>query len=158
MVIISSEIIFLKSFILHHKLISYNLLYNKNYLFQYLFKYKGAKLTKFNLFPYNIDSLFKGDNMFNQNNAFSSEITPSIMSFDTLQKARKDLIGEIQAVIDYDSHIHTTNDKLARNTWNHIKEEELVHIGELLALLNYLDPSQIEFVQKGFNEFYEHQS
>ena len=96
--------------------------------------------------------------MFNQNNAFSSEITPSIMSFDTLQKARKDLIGEIQAVIDYDSHIHTTNDKLARNTWNHIKEEELVHIGELLALLNYLDPSQIEFVQKGFNEFYEHQS
>ena len=92
--------------------------------------------------------------MFNTNN-YNTDITPSIMSFDTLQKARQDLIGEIQAVIEYDAHVRSTNDKLARQTWQSIKNEELVHIGELLALLNYLDPEQKQFVQKGFSEFYE---
>ena len=95
--------------------------------------------------------------MFNINNNYSNEITPSIMNFDTLQKARKDLVGEITAVIDYDAHIHSTNDKQAIKVWEHIKHEELVHIGELLALLNYLDPEQKQYVQKGFSEFYESQ-
>lgn len=95
--------------------------------------------------------------MFNINNNYNADITPSIMSFDTLQKARQDLIGEIQAVIEYDAHIHSTNDRLARQTWQGIKNEELVHVGELLALLNYLDPEQKPFVQKGFSEFYEQQ-
>ena len=86
---------------------------------------------------------------------YNSEITPSVMSFDTLQKARQDLIGEIQAVIEYDAHLRSTNDRLARQTWQSIKNEELVHIGELLALLNYLDPEQNQYVQKGIKEFYE---
>ena len=94
--------------------------------------------------------------MFNQTN-YSVEITPSIMNFDTLQKARQDLIGEIQAIIEYDAHIHTTSNNTARQTWQHIKEEELVHVGELLALINYLEPSQKQFVEKGFADFYEHQ-
>ena len=91
--------------------------------------------------------------MFNTN--YTADITPSIMNFDTLQKARQDLIGEIQAVIEYDAHIHSTNDRLARQVWQSIKSEELVHIGELLALLNYLDPEQKQFVQKGLSEFYD---
>ena len=95
--------------------------------------------------------------MYNQNNTFSSEITPSIMSFDTLQKARQDLIGEIQAVIEYDAHLHSTNNPIARHTWDHIKNEELTHIGELLGLINQLDPEQKNFVQKGIAEFFEMQ-
>lgn len=92
--------------------------------------------------------------MFNSNN-YTSELTTSIMNFDTLQKARQDLIGEIQAVIEYDAHLHSTNDRLARQVWQSIKNEELVHIGELLGLLNYLDPDQKQYVQKGLAEFYE---
>ena len=92
--------------------------------------------------------------MFNINN-FSSDITYTAMNFDTLQKARQDLIGEIQAVIQYDAHIHSTNNEVARKTWQHIKEDELMHIGELLALINYLEPSQASFVKKGFDEFHE---
>ena len=94
--------------------------------------------------------------MFNLSN-FNLEITPSVMNFETLQKARQDLIGEIQAVIEYDAHVHSTSDNLARTTWQHIKNEELVHVGELIALINYLDPEQKQFVQKGFAEFYEFQ-
>ena len=96
--------------------------------------------------------------MFNSNNNFQNNITSSMMNFDTLQKARQDLIGEIQAVIEYDAHIHTTTVPLAREAFLHIKNEELVHVGELLALINYLDPSQKQYVEKGFSEFYEHQN
>ena len=95
--------------------------------------------------------------MFGTSNNYSTDITPSIMNFDTLQKARQDLIGEIQAVIEYDAHLHSTNNSLARQTWQNIKNEELVHVGELIGLLNYLDPEQIQYVQKGFSEFYERQ-
>lgn len=95
--------------------------------------------------------------MFNYNNNYGQEITTSLMSFDTLQKARQDLIGEIQAVIEYDAHIHSTNDRLARQTWQNIKNEELVHVGELLGLLNYLDPEQKQYVEKGLTEFMDRQ-
>lgn len=73
--------------------------------------------------------------------------------FNTLQKARLDLIGEIQAVFDYDEHINSTTNAVARSTWQNIKEEELVHIGELLALMEYLDPTQKQFVEQGVKEF-----
>ena len=95
--------------------------------------------------------------MFNLNNNYNADVTTSIMTFDTLQKARQDLIGEIQAVIEYDSHIHSTNDRVARQTWQNIKNEELVHVGELLGLINYLGPDQKQHVQKGLTEFMERQ-
>lgn len=87
---------------------------------------------------------------------YNSEITNSLMNYDALQKARQDLVGEIQAVIEYDAHAHSTNDSVARQTWISIKNEELVHVGELLGLLNYLDPDQRQYVQKGLTEFIEH--
>ena len=96
--------------------------------------------------------------MFNVNNNYNTDAMTLSMNFDTLQKARQDLMGEIQAVIEYDAHIHNSNDRIARQTWQSIKNEELVHIGELLALLNYLDPEQKQYVQKGFAEFYERQN
>lgn len=100
--------------------------------------------------------------MFNFNNTYNnghnSEITNYVMNFETLQKARQDLIGEIQAVIEYDAHLHSTNDRLAKETWQSIKNEELVHIGELLGLLNYLDPEQNQYVQKGLAEFNQFQN
>lgn len=77
------------------------------------------------------------------------------MDFDTLQKARQDLVGEIQAVIEYDEHLRNTTDKLARETWENIKHEELTHAGELMALINHLDPTQKQYVENGFKEFTE---
>ena len=93
--------------------------------------------------------------MFNFNNQYTYDSNGITMNFDTLQKARQDLIGEIQAIIEYDAHIHSTNDKIAKEVWAHIKSDELVHVGELLGLLNYLDPSQKQLIQKGLTEFTE---
>ena len=74
-------------------------------------------------------------------------------NFETIQKARQDLIGEIQAIIDYANHIETSNSQVAKNTWTHIMHEEMHHVGELLALLNYLCPEQKQHVQMGIDEF-----
>ena len=73
--------------------------------------------------------------------------------FETIQMARKDLIGEIQAIIDYDNHIHLSENTLAKQTWENIKNEELNHVGELLGLLMYLDPTQKIYVETGLKEF-----
>lgn len=75
--------------------------------------------------------------------------------FDTLQKARKDLVGEIEAVIEYDNHAQSATDNLSKQTWLHIKEDELTHVGELLGLINEIDPSQFKFIEKGLKEFEE---
>jgi len=93
----------------------------------------------------------------NNQNKFQEERAGRLAStdFQTVQKARKDLVGEIQAIIEYDDHIYTTTNEVAKQTWTDIKNEELTHVGELLALLNYLDPAQKPFVEEGINEFSE---
>lgn len=95
----------------------------------------------------------------NQNNNFNSNARYSTQNsandFETLQNARRDLIGELQAIIEYDDHLHKTTNELAKATWENIRNEEMVHVGELLGLLNYLAPYQKPFVEKGLNEFNE---
>ena len=76
-------------------------------------------------------------------------------TFETLQNARRDLVGEIDAIIQYDEHLHKTNIDIAKQTWKNIRDEELTHVGELLGLLFYLAPYQKEFVEKGLDEFNE---
>ena len=90
------------------------------------------------------------------NNALGQSSTLSTgEKFELLQKARQDLVGEIQAIIEYDNHIHSSTDRIANETWTDIMQEELVHVGELLVLLDYLDPNQKQFVQQGIEEFNE---
>lgn len=87
----------------------------------------------------------------NQNERCGDQCSPN--DFETLQNARKDLIGELDAIIQYDDHLHRTDNKLAKETWENIRNEELTHVGELLGLLYYLAPYQKEFVEKGLKEF-----
>lgn len=77
----------------------------------------------------------------------------SAEAFETLQNARKDLIGELDAIVQYDNHLHATDNKIAKATWENIRDEELTHVGELLGLLFYLAPYQKAFVEKGLQEF-----
>lgn len=79
----------------------------------------------------------------------------TVIDFDTLQNARKDLIGELDAIIQYDDHLHKTNVELAKETWVNIRNEELVHVGELLGLLCYLAPYQKPLIEQGLKEFDE---
>ena len=89
----------------------------------------------------------------NQNNRCEKQCSPN--DFETLQNARKDLVGELDAIIQYDDHLHRTDNELAKSTWENIRDEELTHVGELLGLLYYIAPYQKAFVEKGLKEFNE---
>lgn len=93
--------------------------------------------------------------IFNNTYNRTSRIADMTTNFDTLQKARQDLMGEIQAVMEYDQHIHNTPDVLAKMTWENIKSKELTHVGELLSLIDYLDPTQRQYIEQGMKEFAE---
>lgn len=92
---------------------------------------------------------------FNNQNLKPSNNTNNIVNFEALQKVRQDLIGEFDAIIEYDNHIHSSNVNIAKETWEDIRNEELVHIGELLSLMLYLAPYQKEFIEMGAKEFEE---
>lgn len=91
--------------------------------------------------------------MGNNSNGRPTNKNESGDDFETLQNARRDLIGELDAIIQYDEHLHKTKIEIAKTTWENIRNEELTHVGELLGLLNYLAPYQKPFVEQGLKEF-----
>jgi len=87
----------------------------------------------------------------------TSEVTKESIgienNFSTTQKAMADLMGELEAIIDYDNHIAESSNDVAKRTWTHIRNEELHHVGELIGLLEYLSPTFKTHVTMGKQEF-----
>lgn len=71
----------------------------------------------------------------------------------TLQNARKDIIGELDTIIQYTQHWYETEDMRAKQTINDIMREEEVHVGQLFGLLFSLDPVAKTQFEKGLQEF-----
>jgi len=63
---------------------------------------------------------------------------------DDLEMLREDLIGELQAINQYQEHILSLENEEAVTTVEHIIEEEKEHVVELLRLIQNLDPAQAE--------------
>jgi rubrerythrin len=63
---------------------------------------------------------------------------------DDLEMLREDLIGELQAINQYQEHIESLEDEEAVTTLEHIIEEEKEHAAELLRLIHTLDPVQAD--------------
>lgn len=79
----------------------------------------------------------------------------SNMQTMTAQNARLDIIGELEAIVQYQTHYDATDDINAKKTIYDIMEEEKVHVGQLFGLLFSLDPSSKTQFQKGLDEFNE---
>ena len=69
------------------------------------------------------------------------------------QNTRLDIIGELDAIIQYEAHLNSSADPVYRNTLQDIVNEEKVHVGQLFGLLFILDPASKEYFEKGLNEF-----
>ena len=69
------------------------------------------------------------------------------------QNTRLDIIGELDAIIQYEAHLNSSADPVYRNTLQDIVNEEKVHVGQLFGLLFMLDPASKDFFEKGLNEF-----
>jgi rubrerythrin len=63
---------------------------------------------------------------------------------DDLEMLREDLIGELQAINQYEDHILNLENEGAVTTLQHIIEEEKEHVVELLRLIQNLDPVQAD--------------
>lgn len=72
---------------------------------------------------------------------------------NTLQNARADVIGELEAIIQYENHAEQTNDNLAKETIRDISKEEKLHVGQLFGLIFKLDPESKTQFEAGLEEF-----
>ena len=74
-------------------------------------------------------------------------------NFTTLQNARMDVVGELEAIIQYENHLMQSTNPSAQNVIKHIVNEEKTHVGELMGLIFYLDPESKVLFEKGLEEF-----
>jgi len=65
-----------------------------------------------------------------------------------LEMLREDLIGELQAINQYQEHIDTMDDEAAIKVLEHIRDDEKEHVAELTKLINKIDPLQAEMFKK----------
>ena len=88
-------------------------------------------------------------------NPFSANVERKMTKGELIQAVRADLSGELEAIYGYDAHIQATDDPVAKAVLSDIRDEEKAHMGELLTLLNYLDPKEGEQYASGRQEVLE---
>lgn len=71
----------------------------------------------------------------------------------TIQNVRADIIGELDAIIQYENHLDVTQNAAAKQTIADIINEEKMHVGQLFGLLFRLDPSSKKQFELGCQEF-----
>lgn len=76
-------------------------------------------------------------------------------NFTTLQNARLDVMGELEAIVQYENHLAQTNDESAKKAIIDIVKEEKLHVGQLMGLIFKLDSESKEQFYKGLEEFNE---
>lgn len=74
---------------------------------------------------------------------------------DLIQALRTDIVGELEAIFLYDAHSQASDDPLVKAVLADIRDEEKAHIGELTALLHYLDPAEADHALAGQGEVAE---
>ena len=63
---------------------------------------------------------------------------------------REDLVGELQAINQYQEHIEMLDDEDAISVLEHIRDDEKEHVAELTKLIQKLDPIQADkFAKEG---------
>lgn len=88
-------------------------------------------------------------------NPFIGNISRKISKKELIQAIRLDIAGELEAIYLYDAHVLATDDNVVKKVLGDIRDEEKAHIGELMALLRYLDPKEAELFADGEEEVKE---
>ena len=65
-----------------------------------------------------------------------------------LEMIRDDLVGELQAINQYQDHIDSLENEEARCVLEHIRDDEKEHVAELTKLIQKLDTTQAEKFEK----------
>ena len=70
------------------------------------------------------------------------------MDSKILKNLREDLVGELEAINQYQNHIDETDDEEIRKILDHIRDDEKEHVAELTKIIRKLDSIQEEKFQK----------
>ncbi len=85
-------------------------------------------------------------------NPFQGNVDRKMTKEELIQAIRLDIAAELEAIYVYDAHVQATDDWMAKKVIGDIRDEEKVHVGELLALLQILDPSESGALADGKTE------
>ncbi len=88
-------------------------------------------------------------------NPFQGNVNRKLTKEELIQAIRLDIAGELEAIYIYDAHVQATDDPVAKEVIGDIRDEEKAHVGELMALLRYLDPEEAEHFASGEAEVKE---
>lgn len=86
---------------------------------------------------------------------FSANVERKLTKEELIQAIRLDIAGELEAIYIYDAHAMATDDPVAKAILEDIRDEEKVHIGELMTLLRILDPKEADLFLEGQQEVHE---
>lgn len=88
-------------------------------------------------------------------NPFPGNVERKMTNAELMQALRHDIAGELEAIFLYDAHYQATDDPVAKAVLADIRDEEKVHMGELITLMRYLDSSEAEHFLEGEQEVNE---
>jgi len=88
-------------------------------------------------------------------NPFQGNVNRKMSNSELMQALRVDIAGELEAIFLYDAHVQATDDPVAKAVLADIRDEEKVHVGELITLMRHLDPKEAEFFFEGETEVHE---
>jgi len=82
--------------------------------------------------------------------------TPENLNDREVTRAIRDaLINEQLAIQQYEAIVDGASNAKVKEVLQEIADEERVHVGELLTLLNYLNASEKDFIEEGAEEVTE---
>lgn len=88
-------------------------------------------------------------------NPFQGNVERKMTKEELIQAIRLDIAGELEAIYVYDAHVQATDDEVAKAVISDIRDEEKAHVGELMTLLQTLDPKEAAFFASGASEVKE---
>ncbi len=88
-------------------------------------------------------------------NPFQGNVERKMTKEELIQAIRLDIAGELEAIYLYDAHVQATDEEIAKKVIGDIRDEEKAHVGELMTLLQILDPKEAELFVSGETEVKE---
>jgi rubrerythrin len=86
---------------------------------------------------------------------FVGNVNKKLSNEELAQALRLDIAGELEAITLYESHILATDNPVAKAVLSDIRDEEKTHMGELITLMRYLDPTEKDHFNSGAEEVEE---
>lgn len=88
-------------------------------------------------------------------NPFCGNVDRKLSNAELMQALRLDIAGELEAIFLYDAHYLATDDPAAKAVLADIRDEEKIHMGELITLMRHLDPKEAQLFLDGEGEVKE---